>query len=100
MAQYEGVALANILCRSTGPGDASLAASWSQDHNLTNVMVWGDTTDYMYNTFVAAMGGSYPSTMVVDLDTMELRYFEIGDVHSSTAAIEEILNADHPCAEY
>jgi hypothetical protein len=64
-------------------------------------MVWGDTTDYMYNTFVASqMGGSYPSTMVIDLDTMELRFFQAGAVDSANSAIQEILDADHPCAEY
>ena len=86
------------MCTAAGAGSASLAASWSQQFDLTNVHVWGDTTDYMYNTFASAVGGAYPSTMVVDLDTMELRYFEAGDVTAATSAIADILAAEHPCA--
>ena len=91
--------LVNILCTASGPGSASLAARWSSSHGLTNVEVWGDTEDYIYSNFAASVGGAYPSSMVVDLDTMELRYFDVGDVHAAISTIEEIVNADHPCAE-
>jgi hypothetical protein len=96
------VALVNILCTATGPGSASLAASWQSQFGLTNVHVWGDTTDYMYNNFMSGppANGGYPGTMVVDLDTMTLTEFAAGGVDVANNAVNAILAADHPCAEY
>lgn len=90
------------MCTATGPGSASLAAAWAAQHNLTNVMVWGDTQDYMFNTFLsgAPINGGYPSTMVIDLDTMELTYLQAAQMAQAESAIDAILAADHPCAEY
>jgi len=62
--------------------------------------VWGDTTDYMYYTFTAPLaGGNYPSTMVIDLDTMTLRAFVLGSVTDAEHAVQQILNEPHPCAD-
>ena len=89
--------LANVMCTSSGPGSASLASSWGSQHNLSNVLVWGDTTDYMYTNFAGAVGGGYPFTMVVDLRTMELVYHQIGDVFSATSSIDGVINNTHEC---
>ena len=61
--------------------------------------MWADTSDYMYFNFAATLGGAYPHTLVIDIDTMELRYFQLGDVSSARSAINAILSAPHPCAE-
>jgi hypothetical protein len=100
MASNPGLAIANILCKVDGPGDAAEAAAWAASYNLTNVMVWGDTTDYMYTNFGQALDGSYPFTMVVDIDTMELVYLQGGDSSGAMSSIQAILNADHTCADY
>ena len=89
--------VANILCTAQGPGSASLASSWQGTYGLSNVLVWGDTTDYMYNNFAGAVGGGYPFTMVVDLRTMELVYHQIGDVNGANSAVNSVLNDTHPC---
>ena len=75
MAANDGVEVIQTLCTSTGPGSAGLAASWASSFGLTDVQVWGDTTDYMYTNFAATLGGSYPNTLVIDIDTMEITYF-------------------------
>ncbi len=100
MASNPGLAIANILCKVDGPGDAAEAAAWETSYNLTNVMVWGDTADYMYSNFGQALGGTYPFTMVVDIDTMELVYLQTGGSAGAMSSIQAILNADHPCATY
>jgi len=100
LASNPGLAIANILCKQAGPGDAAEAAAWAASHNLTNVMVWGDTADYMYTNFGQALGGSYPFTMVVDIDTMELVYLQGGGSSGAMSSIQTILNADHSCADY
>ena len=87
------------MCTSSGPGSAALASSWQAQHGLQDVLVWGDTTDYMYQNFSTQLGGSYPFTMVVKLDTMELTYMSLGDVHSATSAIDAILADVDECAE-
>lgn len=87
------------MCTASGPGDADLADSWASQFGLETVHVWGDTEDYMYYTFASQLGGAYPSTMVVALDTMELTYMEVGAVDSASSAIEEILSNPDPCAE-
>ena len=89
--------LANVLCTASGPGSAALASSWGSQYNLSNVLVWGDTTDYMYYNFAGAVGGGYPFTMVIDLRTMELVYHQIGAVHSASSAINGVLNNVHEC---
>jgi len=62
--------------------------------------VWGDTTDYMYSNFTGPIGGgSYPSTMVIDLDTMTFRQFVQGGVQGAEGTIQQILNEPHPCAD-
>ena len=87
------------MTRSSGSGTASLAASWASAYGLEDVRVWADTSDYMYFNFAATLGGAYPHTLVIDIDTMELRYFQLGDVSSARSAINAILSAPHPCAE-
>ena len=87
------------MCRSSGPGSAELAGSWASAFGLTNVQVWGDTTDHMYYTYLQALGGSYPATMVVELDTMEIRYLQVGAVDNASSWVGEILAEDHPCGE-
>jgi hypothetical protein len=95
----QGVEVVTILCTSSGPGSASLAASWQSQFGL-NHLVWGDTTDYMYSTFTGPqMGGLYPSTMVIDLDTMTLRAFAQGGYSAVTNTVDQILNEPHPCAD-
>ena len=102
LASKPGLAIVTIMCRATGPGDASLAEEWSTDHGLTEVMVWGDTTDYMYFNFTSQepLNGSYPSVMVIDIDTMTLTYSQLGGTSSAEAAINSILQDPHPCASY
>jgi len=53
----------------------------------------------MYNNFASTLGGVYPNTLVIDLDTMEIRYFEAGDAMGTASVVNGILAADHPCAE-
>ena len=89
--------LANVLCTASGPGSAALASSWGGQYNLNNVLVWGDTTDYMYTNFAGEVGGGYPFTMVINLRTMELVYHAIGDVTAATSAIDGVLNDAHEC---
>ena len=43
--------------------------------------------------------GGYPGTMVVDLDTMTLRTFNVGGPETVESAVSAILAAEHPCAE-
>ena len=100
IASNPGLAIANILTKQSTAGDAAEAAAWAASHNLTNVMVWGDTADYMFANFGQALGGSYPFTMVVDIDTMELVYLQNGPSAGAASSVQAILNADHPCADY
>jgi len=97
--ESQGVEVVTILCTASGPGSAQLANSWTNQHGLQH-RVWGDTTDHMYYNFTStAMGGQYPSTMVIDLDTMTLRAFELGGYSSVTSAVDQILGEPHPCAD-
>ncbi len=77
-----------------------MAQQWQQQYGLTS-LVWGDTTDYMYYTFTggAPVNGNYPSTMVIDLDTMTLRYFQTGGTSAAESVIRQILDEPHPCAD-
>ena len=87
------------MCTAAGPGSAQLAASWQNQYNLQS-LVWGDTTDYMYTNFTASLaGGSYPSSMVVDLDTMTFTDFSTSGVTGIEGALQQILDQDHPCAD-
>ena len=56
----------------------------------------------MYNNFMSGppANGGYPGTMVIDLDTLTLTEFQPGGVDMVNSAVQAILNADHPCAEY
>ena len=100
MASNPGLAILNTLVKQSGPGDAAEAAAWETSYNLTNVLVWADTTSYTYFNFGQVYGGSYPFTMVVDIDTMELVYFQQGNSSGAMSSIQTILSADHPCATY
>jgi len=53
----------------------------------------------MYNNFASTLGGSYPNTLVIDLDSMEIRHFAVGDAMGTAGVVNGILAADHPCAE-
>ena len=53
----------------------------------------------MYDNFAAALGGSYPNTIVVDIDTMEITHFGPGDVTAAQSAVDAILATPDPCAE-
>ena len=87
------------MCTAAGPGSAQLAASWQNQYNLQS-LVWGDTTDYMYTNFTGPLGGgSYPSTILVDLDTMTFTRFVQGGVVGVEQALQQILDQDHPCAD-
>lgn len=89
------------MCTASGPGSASLAQYWANSFGLTNVHVWGDTTDYVFNNFTGAppISGNYPSVMVVELDTMTLTHIATGGVDSATSAIDDVIAAVHDCAE-
>ncbi len=99
MSGYDEVAVVTALSAQSGPGSASLAESWASYFGLTNVQVWADTTSYMYWTFTSNLGGAYPSTIVVELDTMEIRFFGLASVSGATPWVNEILAEDHPCGE-
>jgi hypothetical protein len=102
LAAHPGLAIINTLSKSTGPGDAAEAASWEAAHGLTNVYVWADTTDVIYYDFASqpSIGGGYPFSMVVDVDTMTMTYFSSGGLDYAESAIQAILDAEHPCADY
>ncbi len=89
------------MCTAAGPGSASLAEFWASQFNLTNVHVWGDTTDYVYANFTSAapISGNYPSVMVVELDTMTLTQIAVGGVDQTTSAIAEAIANVDDCAE-
>ena len=53
----------------------------------------------MYWTFTSNLGGQYPSTIVVELDTMTIRSFDLGGVGGTTSLVNQILAEDHPCGE-
>ena len=53
----------------------------------------------MYTNFAATLGGSYPNTLVIDIDTMEITYFAPGDVTYAQSAVDAILATPDPCAE-
>jgi hypothetical protein len=70
-------------------------------YDLTNVHVWADTNDYFFNNFMSpVLGGNYPGTIVLDVDTMTIDYFDAMGTGPATPAIEAILDAEHPCADY
>ncbi len=100
MASNPGLAVLNTLVKQSGSGDAAEAAAWETTHNLTNVLVWADTTSYTYFNFGQALGGYYPFTMVVDIDTMELVYLLDTSSAEAMSSVQAILNADHTCADY
>lgn len=102
MAARPGLAIVNAMTGASAAGTAAEAASWAAAHDLTNVHVWADTTDWFYYQFAsqASIGGGYPFTMVLDVDTMTLTYFQPGQIDAASSAIQAILGAEHPCADY
>jgi hypothetical protein len=96
------LAIVNTLTQQSAAGTAAEAASWVSTYDLTNVHVWADTTDYFYTNFASqpAIGGGYPFTMVIDVDTMAITYFAGGQIASAASAIQTILDAEHTCTEY
>jgi hypothetical protein len=101
LASHPGLAIVTIMCTQSGPGTASEVATWASNYGLTNVKVWADTTDYMYTNFTSqpAIGGGYPSTIVIDLDTMTIKYFALTGIESTTSVIDAIYAAADPCAD-
>ena len=94
------MALIQTLCTSSGPGSADLAAAWTSAFSIVDAHVWGDTTDYMFQNFAAQVDGAYPNTLVVELDTMEIRYFSGGGPTFTDSVVNEILAEEaDPCAE-
>jgi len=100
LASHPGLAIIQTMVTQSGPGSAALAASWADTYNLTNVHVWGDTTNYMNINFTSQFGGYYPSTMIIDADTMTMTAFQQAGITTLASAIDEITSAEHPCAEY
>jgi hypothetical protein len=89
------------MCTASGPGSAALAQNWADTFGLTNVHVWGDTTDYVFNNFAgpAPINGSYPNVMVVEFDTMTLDFIGIGGLDQVGAYVAEILDTVDDCAD-
>ena len=102
MAARPGLAIVNTLSQSASAGTAAEAATWEAAHSLVNVHVWADTTDDVYYDFASqpSIGGGYPFTIVIDLDTMVMTYFQPGQVADAASAVQTILDAAHPCADY
>jgi hypothetical protein len=102
LAARPGLAIINTLTKSASAGTAEEAAAWEAAHGLVNVHVWADTADDIYYDFASqpSIDGGYPFTIVIDVDTMEITYFAPGQIASATSAIQAILDADHPCADY
>ena len=102
MASHPGLAIVQTMVTQTGPGNAALAASWAATYGLTNVHVWADTTNYMYWNFTSqpSIGGYYPSTLIIDADTMTMTVLQQTGVSTLTSAVDAILDAEHPCADY
>ena len=99
MEANDGVALVQTIKTISGPGSAELASSWASDFGLSDVQVWGDTSDYIAYNFAGAVGWGYPFTIVVDIDTMEITHLGGGDVSLAQDAVDAILADPHPCAE-
>ena len=86
------------MCRSgMAPGSAGLAESWASTFALEDVQVWGDTTNYMLNHFAYTLGYRFPYTLVIDLDTMEIRHLAVGGALGTASVVSGILSAEHPC---
>jgi hypothetical protein len=102
LAARPGLAIINTLTQSASAGTAAEAAAWESAHGLVNVHVWADTADDVYYDFASqpSIGGGYPFTIVIDVDAMEMTYFEPGQIASASTAIQAILDAAHPCADY
>lgn len=85
-----------------GPGTASEAATWAATYGLTNVHVWADTTNYMYWNYVSqpVIDSYYPSVLIIDADTMTMTVLQQTGVTTQGSAVDAILNAEHPCADY
>ncbi len=55
----------------------------------------------MYNNFCSdpPASGSYPSQMVINLETMELAYFNLGGLEATVSTVNDIIANADPCAE-
>lgn len=97
-----GLALVQSIVKIDGPGTVDTASAWNSQFGFEDVIVWGDTTDYIYTTWMSGppANAGYPGTMVIDIDTMTLTAFNAGGPETATAAVQAILDAPHPCAEY
>ena len=92
--------MVQTLCTSAGPGSAELAAAWANAFEIVDTHVWGDTTDYMFTNFAGQVGAGYPNTVVVELDTMEIRSVSPGGLANIESVISTILaEAPDPCSE-
>jgi hypothetical protein len=102
LASHPGLAIVQTMVTQSGPGSASLAASWASTYGLTNVHVWGDTSNYMYYNYTSqpSIDGYYPSTLIIDVDTMTMTVLQQAGVSTLGSAIDAILDAEHPCADY
>jgi hypothetical protein len=96
-----GLQLVQTLVTISGPGNASLANAWSTMYGFQDAVVWADTTDYIYQTWMsqAPFNNGYPGSMVIDIDTMTLTYASPGGPMGATSAIQTILDNAHECAE-
>ena len=84
-----------------GYADAALAAAWSGEYGFDDAVVWADTTDYIFDTWMARppFNAGYPGAIVIDIDTMRVTALVAGGPDAATGAVQEILDAPHPCAE-
>ena len=82
MSSYDAVEVVQIMCTSAGPGSAALADSWASSFGLTNVQVWGDTTDYC-----AEVGSSRDAVRQVRDEVT--RYQAAADLEAAVAALGE-----------
>ena len=96
-----GLQLVQSIVTASGPGNAALANSWNSQFGFQNVIVWGDTTDYIYSTWMsqAPFNAGYPGSMVIDIDTMSLTYASPGGPEGASGAIQTILDNANECAE-
>ena len=102
MNSRPGLQLVQTIVTASGPGNAALAMQWNNQFGFQNVKVWGDTTDFIYSTWMssAPFNAGYPGSMVIDVDTMTLTSLSPGGPETTSAAIQAILDAPHPCAEF
>jgi hypothetical protein len=101
MNSRPGLQLVQTIVTASGPGSAALAQTWQSQFNFQDVVVWGDTTDFIYSTWMSGppANGGYPAHLVIELDTMTLTAFNSGGPEGGSSAVQAILDNPHPCAE-